>query len=223
MKIQDFMIAVFAIVFSSNVNAVVVNTLNGIGYEWLELTETQNLTRAEVELLLSDSSSALYGYEYASRLLVADLFQSYATWSGISGYYGEPGIVAGVGQLVSDFGPTYVGPPQSPITTTTIDGYEVTYVSTDLLMGLYGTTDECGAGLSCFSQVIVNRDAGGTMVRVYQSARYGWDAAIETPHTTDYNTVMGSFLVRVVPIPATYSLFCFGLIMLWGFTRRKIP
>ena len=54
-------------VVSFNTSAVVLNTLSGVDYEWMELTETQGLTRAQVELRLTDSNDVLFGYEYASR------------------------------------------------------------------------------------------------------------------------------------------------------------
>jgi hypothetical protein len=54
---------------SINANAVVVNTLNGVHYEWLELTETAGMSRNLVEQHLSDVNSTLHGYEYTSRAL----------------------------------------------------------------------------------------------------------------------------------------------------------
>ena len=61
---------------STCVNAVVINTHNGIEYEWLELTVTAGMSRAQVETQLSDSNSSLFGYEYAPKVLVQDLFLS---------------------------------------------------------------------------------------------------------------------------------------------------
>jgi hypothetical protein len=40
---------------SFNANAVVLNTLNGVNYEWLELTETLGLRRDKVELRFGKS------------------------------------------------------------------------------------------------------------------------------------------------------------------------
>ena len=70
---------------SINANAVVINTLNGVDYEWLELTATAGMSRLDVEVQLSDVTSALYGYEYASRALVEDLLLSYSSWDRTSG------------------------------------------------------------------------------------------------------------------------------------------
>jgi hypothetical protein len=41
-------LALAGLTLSLSANAVVQNTLNGIDYEWLELTETQGLSRDQV-------------------------------------------------------------------------------------------------------------------------------------------------------------------------------
>ena len=40
-------------------NASIINTLDGTGYEWLELSNTTSLSRITVESLLGDTISAL--------------------------------------------------------------------------------------------------------------------------------------------------------------------
>lgn len=60
---------------SFNVNAAVINTLNGVEYEWLELTATAGQSRDQVDAQLG--SGGLYeGYQYASRALVEALLLS---------------------------------------------------------------------------------------------------------------------------------------------------
>ena len=54
MKLWKQTLVATTLVLSSNAHAVVVNTLNGIDYEWLELTETAGLSRDQVEAMLID-------------------------------------------------------------------------------------------------------------------------------------------------------------------------
>lgn len=55
-NIKSLILAASVLVLSTSVNAAVLNTLNGIDYEWLEVTATQGLTRDEVELRLTDTN-----------------------------------------------------------------------------------------------------------------------------------------------------------------------
>jgi hypothetical protein len=95
---------------SINANAVVVNTLNGVDYEWLELTATAGISRLDVEAQLSDVNSALYGYEYASRALVEDLLLSYSSWDRTSGSHVDSAVITGGENYLDDFGRTYYDP-----------------------------------------------------------------------------------------------------------------
>ncbi len=51
MKYGKLAAAVIALVLSTSVNAVVVNTLNGTTYEWLEVTATQFQSRDQIEAM----------------------------------------------------------------------------------------------------------------------------------------------------------------------------
>ena len=77
MCFKSIAIGAATLVLSTSVNASVFNTLNGVDYEWLELTETVGMSRNQVEAQLNDVNSPLYGYEYASISLIEDLFFSY--------------------------------------------------------------------------------------------------------------------------------------------------
>ena len=210
---------------SFNADAVVVNTLNEIEYEWLELTETQGLSRNQIDAMLLDPTSSLYGYEYASRSLVEDLYYSYISWAGIDGWYGDPDVVTALRQLVTDFGPTYgeINPFPNAVT---VDGYTVDAYAHDSFGGLYGDPDECGLNLTCLSYVHVLSDPSGLDVAAYQTAELGWDGNYSLPwhsHSNITNENVGSFLVRtaVIPIPAAIWLFGTGFIGLIGIARRK--
>ena len=89
-------------VISINTNAVVLNTLNGVDYEWLKLTMTAGKSRVDVETQLADVNNTLYGYEYASRALVEALFLSYASWGGIDDLHTDSEMIAGTVKYLDD-------------------------------------------------------------------------------------------------------------------------
>ena len=192
--------------FYLNANAVVVNTLNGVDYEWLELTATQGMSRDQVEAQLADVNSALYGYEYASRALIQSLFLSYSAWDGLSGLHGASAVVSGVGALINDFGPTLTESGNGVNRSyTTVDNFNVVYdgTKTKWLDGLMGTTAECGA-LSCRAFTELWSDTQGVPTMAGQYIGEGWDAAASYPltsSTSDSRTSLGSYLVKVLTVP----------------------
>ena len=110
MKYIKCTITAIALVLSTNVNATIINTLNGITYEWMEISATLNMTRDQVEAQLTDVNSELYGYEYASRGLVEELLLSYSSWDGLSGWHGDTNVVTGIESFITDFGITSSSP-----------------------------------------------------------------------------------------------------------------
>ena len=214
------------LMFSTCVNASVINTLSGIQYEWLELNPSDafSLSRNAVESELANTTSNLYGYQYASRSLVEQLFTSYAIWDpeigSDEGYSYNSDIITGISNLFNDFGTTR---------TNRIDAY-------------YGATGECGTDTTCVARLELSRGEGGA--RVYQSKAYGWDSAYGSVETIDKlgdfdeSPFYSSFLVRqayqesdpqlpggrdpaVVPLPAAAWLFGSALLGFFGFSRRK--
>ena len=222
-----------ALVLSSSVNASTLNTLNGVDYEWLELTATVGMSRDQVEagILAAAEGDALYGYEYASRQLVGDLLLSYASFDGIDGWHGDTDTVVGMGSLISDFGATFVGTPEDYASTiTTVDGYTVDYEPGHYIAsyGMYGLSDECYVGFSCITYDLQYFDIDSIAVMTYQNNAYGWNVdalpagrgdELQSSHPEPY----GSYLVRVqaVPVPAAVWLFGSGLVGLIGVARRK--
>jgi hypothetical protein len=213
--------------FSVSANAVVINTLDGQQYQWLELTETQGMSRDQVELAMLDESSNVYGYEYASRALVESLLLSYASWDGLTGYHGDASVVAGIASHLNDFGVTRsAGGSGINGPYNAVDGYTVQHDGTENgSYGLYGLESECGrSGASCVTNTLVYSDASGTPTMAYQDAAYGWDSlspatGLRRDSTPDPD--IGSYLVTTVPIPAAVWLFGSALAGLGWMRRRK--
>lgn len=221
-------------VVSYSANASVINTLNGVNYEWLEVTETQGMSRNQVEAAITSATlgDTLYGYQYASRSLVEDLFLSYTSYDGLDGYHGKPTAVIGMSAFLDDFGATIIsiGNGVSSLYST-IDGYVISYEQNNyrFLDAIYGGSDECNYGTSyiysCALTTDVYYDTLGTPSMAWIEGDSGFDATsipyVEYIDRSDPNH--GSLLVRIsaVPIPATVWLFGSGLIGLIGLARRK--
>ena len=218
---------------SINANAVVVNTLNGVDYEWLELTATAGMSRLAVEAQLSDATSALYGYEYASRALVEDLLLSYSSWDRTSGSHVDSAVITGGEYYLDDFGRTYYDPGDGvtdPVPRV-VDGDPVDYDGRSLVYGWFGSRDECSTvdrpDRTCISLVELFTDALGNGVALYQSGHLGWEDALgpitTSLYTKEDTSFYGSHLVKIasVPTPAAVWLFGSGLLGLIGAARRK--
>ena len=229
MDIKSIALVTTTITFSVSVNASVFNTLNGVDYEWLELTATQGLSRDQVEaqIAVATPGDTLYGYEYASRALVEDLLLSYASWDGIDHYHGDSKVVTGVASLIDDFGALYTNAGNGSNTQYyTGDGYSVQYDSYRYFNGLYGGPNECGIDITCHAHIIVYADNAGNNTMAYQQGPYGWDSSVSNPtaiFAASVDRYAGSFLVKasVVPVPAAVWLFGSGLLGLIGIARRK--
>lgn len=222
MKFWKLVLATAALVLSGIANAVTINTLNDVSYEWLELTETQGLSRDQVDVMLLDPNSSLFGYHYASRSLVEDLFRSYTPWTEQSGWFGDSDVIASSRQLMTDFGQTHSGYYAS--TTTTVDGFTVDHFASENFVGFYGESDECGVGRSCVAYNFIYQDAAGNDAMVLLDSQRGWDANSPDPIlivSFEAYESTGSFLVRTVPIPGAVWLFGTGLVGLFGLFRRS--
>lgn len=227
MGFKSIALTAITITFSINVNASVLNTLNGINYEWLELTETAGMSREQVEAGIAAASlgDVLYGYEYASRQLIEDLFLSYAPWDGREWWHESSEVVDGTAKYLNDFGILYTFNFSSIFNVLTVD-YEWVPSNGESSSGfLFGLSSECGSLLQTCGGSMAYHSMDGVPVVAYQQANYGWDATTE-PHLISANHAsqsIGSHLVRIssVPVPAAVWLFGSGLIGLINVARRK--
>lgn len=218
------------IFISINANAVVVNTLNGVDYDWLELTATAGMSRNQVQGQIDAAvlGDALFGYEYASRQLIEDLFLSYSSWDGINGQHGASGVLAGINAYLNDFGRTSTDAGDGVNGTwNTVDGGVVAWDGSTSAYGIYGTASECSALNSCRSSMTLFTDTAGVATMAWQHDVGGWNSAYLTPTLvldSSANSIFGSHLVRTsaVPIPATAWLFGSGLFGLIGVARREM-
>lgn len=197
-------IALVGLTLSLTANAVVINNINGIDYEWLELAATAGHSREGMNMRLQDEEDELYGYEYASRSLLKDLLFSYAPWDGINEFHGEPSVVAGMSKFFDDFGATYVAPPlDTNFIMITADGYTVLISSLRHMYAHYGATGECvGERFSClfYSAIYVDKDS--TVTTAYEYAGGGWDDSYYRVSYLSFDRDRGdysSFLVREFP------------------------
>lgn len=213
-------------VTSFNVAAVVVNTLNGVNYEWLELTVTEGMSRTSVEaqIAAAEPGDMFYGYEYASRSLVEALLLSYSSWDHKNGWHGAPTVVEGLADFINDFG-ALVGHEHDNRPLDTEDGYAVSQDYHNYSYAFYGTAGECLANVSCLLEVDTI-EFQGSATAAYQHTSLGWSATATNAVTAYLDTNSsgyGSLLVRPanVPVPASVWLLGSGLLGLVGISRHK--
>lgn len=222
---MKLILSIFLTTFAVNVNALILNTLDGVDYEWLELSATFRLSRDTVESRIIDPNDALYGFQYASRSLFESLLLSYSPWDGDSGFHTTKSVVDGINAFVNDF--RYEAIYNQTNTFTSVEGVEFTYDRFIQSRGYYGTTNECGSNEeTCFSIVQIDSFLGAP-VAGYQLYTYGWDSTITNPRlmlnqSTGIN--VGSYLVREVigvPEPSIISLLGIGFLIMLIASNRK--
>ena len=211
---------------SLNAHATVLKTLNGVSYEWLELANTAGMSRAEVESQLTDASSPLYGYQYASRSLVKSLLQSYTPWNGLDGWHGTPTEVAGMVAYFEDFGTLLNSGTLDTRQRDTVDGRPLLYNNQRNSITLYGTSTECGtAAQTCYAEFAIS-SYNGTPTMAFIGGANGRDET-QTPLlklNIHHFTYGGSHLVKVLPTPMSGAAWLLGsgFMALIELTRRKV-
>lgn len=206
--------------------ASVINTLGGTGYEWLELSNTSNLSRVTVESMLGDTGSALYGYRYATRLETQALLESYMPYVPAELNHWEAYAAPGAQLFFNDFGMTLQDNLGVINQAVSNDGVTFDYNMHLISYFNYGATGECGVGVSCAGNMFTAA-LDGTIQAMFTPAHRGFDAAWATPDTYsnyDSNWIQASLLVRElmpVPVPAAAWLFITGLLGLIAVARRR--
>lgn len=209
MKYLKLTLAAAALVLSTSVNAAIVSvdwqstgdnlvtrdTTNGL--EWLDLTETTNMSYFTVLGQLS-TGSQFEGWRYATNVEVGSLFTAFG--------------------LPLDANLTVAGLVDSAI----VDFSNTMGNIMDPAVFSYGARGYIGEG-SGGNQYIAGAYYGiSSGINFYTGPNLGSGATLTPPTTASAN--LGSYLVRdasVVPVPAAVWLFGSGLIGLAGIARRK--
>lgn len=218
---------IFILGLSTSSNASIINNIGGIDYEWLELSNTIYMPRDGVEALLTDATSDLYGYRYATRLETQALFESYMPYTPEALNRWETEFASGAQQFFNDFGVTYIDYFDTMDSVNADDGsllfnYNM-WVSSYFL---HGSEGECGDGFSCKARMFTSA-IDGEIQALFTVAGRGFDASWPTPDivaTDQAEFHIASLLVHEitpVPVPAAMWLFASGLIGLAGVAKRK--
>ncbi|MBI3188408.1 MAG: hypothetical protein HYZ31_11160 [Gammaproteobacteria bacterium] len=206
--------------------ASVINTLDGTGYEWLELSNTTNLSRVTVESLLGDTTSALYGYRYATRLETQALLESYMPYVPAELNHWEAYAAPGAQSFFNDFGITWQDDLGVINQALSNDGVIFDYNMHLISYFNYGAAGECGVDVSCAGNMFTAA-LDGSVQAMFTPSHRGFDATWATPDTFsnfDANQIQASLLVReliAVPVPAAVWLFSTGLIGLMAVVRSR--
>lgn len=196
--------------FVSSAHATIIKNVSGIdNLEWLELSDTRDLTRNEV-LTLITSDNTYADYRYASISEVELLLNSYP---GVSSLSNPAGWENAMGQdsaaFFAEFG---------------LFEDNGSYLRTSYMFGADG---ECGVNISCGGFVHGNRNSSGVIDRGYYYGNYGWD--VTTPvfvsgyDDQHWSGGWGSLLVRettAVTEPSSLALFSLVIAGI-GISRKK--
>jgi len=207
-----------AFVFSANTSAAIID--NGLttidtdaGLEWLDVTETLNMSYNDVSAQLGNSSSSLFGYRYATGAEVTTLVDN---WLGYStgGYVNLSAADDALDPLIPILGDAYAA--YEPNTDSLEGGNGTPGSGYHYVYGLTAAVDE--SATQVWSAIIYDRpESWGT--DFYSQDYSSLDVSV-------YQGYLGSFLVRetavsTVPVPAAAWLFGSGLLGLIGVARHK--
>lgn len=215
----------YGFIIASIVNASVLTTLDGIQYEWLELSLTDGMSREEVEALTFDISSELYGYRYANRIETESLLHHYIDNGG---YDGESVYSAtGVQNFLLDFGATRQGSVSGGIFEVNTLDQGVVQINWYSEANFYFCNNDPGyEGFSCLGTVSIGY-LDSEPVFGYVSSEFGYTStSISQVAVLETGNIPGnaSLLVKdvsVVPVQAAAWFLGSGLLGLIGVARRN--
>lgn len=218
-------VSVLASLVATSVEASIVRTVNGLDYEWMELSATVGLSRTDVEAMLIDPSNSLYGFRYASREETELLLRSYSEFpSELNTFYSY--MAPGAQAFFDDFGSTFTEYFGQTNQLMTSDNVLIDYNQAINSYFLHGAEDECGIDMSCIGRVYTYALDG--VIQAWDPVgRRGADQFHPDPDVvfnTDSNFILGSLLVSnitPVPLPAAAWLFTSGFMGLMLVSRRK--
>ncbi|MDH5570154.1 MAG: hypothetical protein OEY89_00215 [Gammaproteobacteria bacterium] len=211
----------------SPANSSIINTINGQGYEWLEFSATAGLSRDEVNILLTDINSDLYGYRYATRLETQVLLESYTpNPEELNHWYSY--MAPGAQTFFDDFGVLFYDYFDQPQTAITADGVQISFNVGINSYFFYGADDECGKDVSCVGRMYGAAQDNVILAQLTPAVR-GFDATIANPYTLPNSAaewIRASLLVSEtmivpVPVPPSLLLFISGLIGLSITSSKK--
>jgi len=214
------------VVMTGQAYASVINTIGGTDYEWLEFSNTTNLSRDTVESLINDTASALYGYRYATRLETQLLLDSYLPYLPVDLNHWEAYAAPGAQAFFNDFGITVREDFGATFQAVSNDGVNFSYNMYLTSYFNYGAAGECGVDVSCVGNMLTAALDGAIQAQFTPSHR-GFDAAWANPDTFfnyDAKDIQASLLVREiipVPLPAAAWLFSNGVVFLFGLARAQ--
>jgi hypothetical protein len=214
--------------FANQSNASVINNIGGINYEWLEFSNTVNLSRNSIDTMLTDTNSSLYGYRYATRVETQALLESYMPYvpDSLNTFWAY--LAPSAQAFFDDFGITHYDYSVGTSQLTTEDGFLIDFNMYLSSYFNYGAAGECGDGFSCKGRMLTAAQDGVIQAQ-FPPAPRGFDATFPTPSliAVDYSDqITASLLVRetlTVPLPAAFWLFGSGMLTLFGatFSRRN--
>lgn len=210
-----FLLLFIALTIAVPVHAALVDkgsftTDTGSGLDWLDLTETDNMS-------MLDAVAANSGWRLATESEVQGLFAQL-----FDGYYANDAF--GIGYSYSYDGPTYADQIEDILNMQSLFGVSIVEGQTwQYTMGMYLDDGAC-YGDPCV-RLLGARYINSTYHMVYGPDYWPSDSQElnNTYYDINSDAAWGTFLVRstVVPIPAAAWLFTSALAGL-GFFRRRL-
>ena len=221
MKKELIAVPLLLVPITSSFASTVFNVSGIENIQWLELTETANMSRNTVESELV-SGGLFDGWRYATRTETETLYDN--LWGGTTegwstdNYNGARAFFNAFG--ISENNAAYGNSGYSPGGNAQWETY-------------FGDSSECGGSniFTCNANIVIEDIAfGGSQNLGFFEDSHGLSTGIDSINLQEYidkngsGLAMSSHLVRdisAVPVPAAVWLFGSGLIGLVGFAKGK--